>query len=158
MSPTYKANKEIFLYNLRSTLSGFAMAKLDSDWNVAAVYNLAPSRNGHFSCDCPANARAVITKPCKHRRMLPMMLGAVNTDRFYDPENGSWCQPLGDLHRVDLEQVVGEAAPLPIDPVAVFENAKRELEAAGVPDPVYVPVPDPNPVRIPSSAPTLRRR
>ncbi len=91
------------LYNLKSLAPNtYALAKFDADFNVLAVYNLAPK--GHsYTCDCPANQRSVVTKPCKHKRFLPFMLGAVNTDRFFDPETGSWHQPLGDMHRVEPE-------------------------------------------------------
>ena len=44
--------------------------------------------------------------------MLPFMLGAVNTDRFYEPESRSWCQPLApDL----AAAVAGEARPPVVD-------------------------------------------
>lgn len=87
------------LYNLRLLAPNkYQMAKFDSDFNLDAVYNLEPK--GHsFTCDCPANLRSVVIKPCKHKRMLPLMLGAVNTDRFYDPDTRTWCEPLGDLTR-----------------------------------------------------------
>lgn len=124
-----------FLYNLKSQGTAFIMAKLDTDFNVAAVYNLTP-KGFSYTCDCPANSRSVVTKPCKHKRMMPMMLGAVNTDRFYNPESSSWCQPLGDIdrpqaepetladipmgqlsntERVVMEALVCEAAPSPIE-------------------------------------------
>lgn len=98
------------IYNLRSLADGaFMMAKFDEDFCVAATYTLTPSRNGHYSCDCPAGSRAVVTKLCKHRRMLPLMIGAVNTDRFYEPEHGAWCEPLGDLFRPTADPVGQEA-------------------------------------------------
>lgn len=82
------------LYNLRILAEGhYAMAKFDPDFNVEAIYNLHAKGVG-YSCDCPAGQRSVKLKPCKHQRMLPFMLGAVNTDRFYDPEAGRWHQPL----------------------------------------------------------------
>lgn len=98
------------LYNLRITTPGkFQMAKFDTDFNVEAVYDL--EAKGHsYTCNCPANNRTVITKPCKHKRMLPLMLGAVNTDRFYDPVTGSWSQPLGDLVRPQAVEVEGREA------------------------------------------------
>lgn len=106
------------IYNLKLLAHDtYAMAKFDADdFTVLAVYNLAPSRNGHFSCDCPANNRTVITKPCKHRRMLPLMLGAVNTDRFYNPDTGAWCEPLGDLDRPEAGRYgEAEAAEAPTE-------------------------------------------
>ena len=93
------------LYALR-LLSGTSvseMAKFDEDFNVAAVYHLEP-KGFSYTCDCPANLRSVVTKPCKHKRIMPVMLGAVNTDRFYEPESRSWCQPLAP-------DLVGEAEP-----------------------------------------------
>lgn len=83
------------LYAVRqSGPDAFQMAKFSMpDFNVAAIYNL--TRKGHsYTCDCPASARAVKTKPCKHQRMMPYMLGAVNSDRFYEPETGNWMIPL----------------------------------------------------------------
>lgn len=107
----------------------FQMAKFSMpDFNVEAVYNLR--RRGHsYTCDCPASARAVKTKPCKHQRMMPYMLGAVNSDRFYEPETGQWINalpveltkegydgvppavPLGDPARLHdaIAKAVGEA-------------------------------------------------
>lgn len=148
-----------FLYNLKSVApSSFAMAKLDSDFNIAAVYNLAPSKNGHYSCDCPANARAVITKPCKHRRMLPIMLGAVNTDRFYNPENGSWCQLLGDLDRPQAEPPIDlEAAPSPIGSTGSGETRAAPITADMAVVDVLSIIPSSSPTA-PSQAPTIRRR
>jgi len=89
------------IYNLKMLAPNkYQMAKFDEEFNVQAVYNLLPASKGQgYTCDCPANNRTVITKLCRHRRMLPLMLGAVNTDRFYEPETGSWCEPLGDLLR-----------------------------------------------------------
>lgn len=82
------------LYNLRLLAPGhYQMAKFDAYFNVEAVYNLTRKGAG-MACDCPAGLRTVKLKPCKHQRALPYMLGAVNTDRFYDIENRRWHQPL----------------------------------------------------------------
>lgn len=98
------------LYNLRITAPDkFQMAKFDADFNVEAVYDL--EAKGHsYTCNCPANNRTVITKPCKHKRMLPLMLGAVNTDRFFNPDTGAWCQPLGDIERPQADEIEGREA------------------------------------------------
>ena len=83
------------LYALRSVGdNAYQMAKFDSDFNVEATYNLI-AKGSDFSCDCPANNRSVVLKRCKHRRMMVVMLGAVNIDRFFDPITGQWHQPLG---------------------------------------------------------------
>lgn len=95
------------LYNLKLLAPNhFAMAKFSSDFEVEAVYELASNGRGDYSCSCPANLRSVVLKKCKHRRMLPLMLGAVNTDRFFDPASGSWHQPLGDLARPEAKPEV----------------------------------------------------
>ena len=93
------------LYALRMMAQGhFTLAKFAMpDFTVEAIYNLIAKGTG-YACDCPASARVVKYKPCKHQRMLPFMLGACNTDRFYEPESRSWCQPLAP-------DLVGEAEP-----------------------------------------------
>lgn len=86
------------LYNLRSlTRDSYMIAKFDADFNVESTYTLSASRNGHFDCDCPAGSRSVVTKPCRHRLMLPALLPAVDTERFYDYDTKKFCEPLGDL-------------------------------------------------------------
>lgn len=101
------------LYNLRTIGTAYMIAKFDSDFNVESTYTLTASRNGHYDCDCPAGSRSVVTKPCRHRLMLPALLPAVDTDRFYDYDTGKFCEPLGDLAdlrlEVDQSPVVGEA-------------------------------------------------
>src|SRR5262249_6103834 len=90
-------------YNLRSvSQSHFQMAKFDDDLNVEAVYNLIAKGPG-FSCDCPASARVVKYKPCKHQRMIGLMMGAVNTERFYDPDTRTWAEPLAHLRNGDRD-------------------------------------------------------
>lgn len=85
------------LYNLRLFAPNhYAMAKFSNEFEVEAVYNLV-AKGYSYTCDCPANNRTVVTKPCKHKRMMPLMLGAVNTDRFFDPERGQWHQPLAHM-------------------------------------------------------------
>ena len=98
------------LYALRMMAQGhYMIAKFTMpDFTVEATYNLTAKGAG-YACDCPASARVVKYKPCKHLRMLPFMLGACNTDRFYEPESRSWCQPLApDL----AAAVAGEASEI----------------------------------------------
>ena len=113
------------LYALRLAAPGhYTMAKfIMPDFTVEAVYNL--TNNGN-RCDCPAGSRTVILKPCKHRKMLPFMLGACNTDRFYEPESRSWCQPLAP-------DLVGEAEPREVngkaDELVVIPGISPSAEA-----------------------------
>ena len=107
------------LYNLRLLAPNhYAMGKFDEDFNVAAIYNLTPRGQG-YACDCPAGQRSVKLKPCKHQRMLPYMVGAVNTERFYDPETRLWHQPLQGFRNGDGDGLpdaapVGAQAPIPL--------------------------------------------
>jgi hypothetical protein len=138
------------LYNLKMFGNNkFQMAKFDSDFNVAAVYNLEPKGAG-YTCDCPANNRTVILKPCKHKRMMPVMLGAVNTDRFYDPETRGWCQPIA-------REALGSPSPIPmtIPSEQPAEPPSQQAQAEVVPMPPQTPPPLP-PSGLP--APTIRRR
>lgn len=109
----------MILYNLKSVAPGhWAIAKFDADFNVAAIYNLI--EKGHsYTCDCPANNRSVVTKPCKHKRMMPFMLGAANTPRFFDPEAGRWHEPL-----------LGEAVESPEPTTEEFTNLLALEQAA----------------------------
>ena len=129
------------LYALRMMAQGhYLIAKFAMpDFTVEATYNLIAKGTG-YACDCPASARVVKYKPCKHQRMLPFMLGACNTDRFYEPESRSWCQPLapdlaaavageaqplvvdGNLRQVTEKEVYGEGSDEPIDVVEVDAN------------------------------------
>lgn len=129
------------LYNLRMLAPNkYQMAKFDSDFNVEAIYNLEPK--GHdFTCDCPANQRSVITKRCKHRRFLPFMIGAANTNRFYDPETGRWHEPLAHLG-IEAE---------PEQPAAPVQQQAEVKEVVAAPLGALPPSP-------PSGQPTIRRR
>lgn len=153
------------LYNLRMLAPNrYAMAKFDSDFNVSAVYNLEPK--GHsWTCDCPANARSVVLRPCKHKRMIPLMLGACNTDRFFDPESGAWCQPLGDLERPEAGRY--EASPEKLQsttngtllaedepPIASEASSRQVIEATIEVEP---PICRAEPI-LAKPAPTIRRR
>lgn len=98
------------LYSLRTlTPDHHTIAKFDDDFNVTAVYNLHPK--GHdFTCDCPANSRSVVLRPCKHRRMLPLLLAKADPNAFLDFETGKWYQPLGDLLRPEAGDLAGREA------------------------------------------------
>lgn len=107
------------LYNLRIAAPGhYQMAKFDNDFNVAAVYDLTAKGQG-FACSCPAGLRSVKLKPCKHQRMLPYMLGAVNSNRFYDPELRQWHTPLA-IDEPEPREALGPngSAELPAQPSA----------------------------------------
>lgn len=116
------------LYNLRIIgPDKYAVAKFDEDFNVEAVYELTRHGAG-FRCSCPAGLRTVKLKPCKHQRMLPFMLGAVNTDRFFDPERGQWHQPMtADLHEITRES---EAAEPPTGAVDIGLSREAQIDAA----------------------------
>ena len=109
------------LYALRLLAPGhFTLAKFSMpDFNVEATYNLTAKGHG-YTCDCPASARMVKLRPCKHQRMIPFMMGACNTDRFYEPESRSWCQPLAP-------DLVGEAAQQSGAPTEPPKYPKPEL-------------------------------
>ncbi len=133
------------MYNLRLVSPGhFQMAKFDEALNVLAVYDLT-SKGTSYSCNCPASARVVKYKPCRHQRMMPFMMGAVNTQRFYIPDSGSWIEPI-------IEPVPEEAAK------AEGQSLHEHLEAvAGLtPEPI-MPKPEPKPT-VQSSYPIVARR
>lgn len=97
------------LYALRRTAADtYSMAKFDKDFTVEATYTLVAK--GHsFTCDCPANYR-VKTKPCKHQKMMPYMMGACNVPRFFDPEKGQWHDLLEVAPGMEMEHKDGEGA------------------------------------------------
>ena len=150
------------LYNLRVLAPNhFAMAKFNSDFNVEAVYELVVKGSG-YTCNCPAGQRTVKLKPCKHQRMMPFMLGAVNTNRFYDPDTGNWAAPLAGMDAViDNEPPVVETG----NPIAAA--ATNHLLEDMIPQP---PVETPHPVQAqaaeaahsqpprPTGAPIVTRR
>ena len=152
------------LYALRMLASGhYLIAKFTMpDFTVEATYNLIAKGTG-YACDCPASARVVKYKPCKHQRMLPFMLGAVNTDRFYEPESRSWCQPLApDL----AAAVAGEARPPVVDgngPVVASEASEIGLSvpppSAPAPEPLSPDCPHYGPgANLPAAEPEKIRR
>ena len=115
------------LYAVRQFAPGeFQMAKFSMpDFNVEAVYNLHAKGHG-YTCDCPASARKVKLKPCKHQRMMPYMLGAVNSDRFYDPETGRWISALP----VELTKDGYDGVP-PLDPAKLQQIMGEVKDAVG---------------------------
>lgn len=83
-------------YSLRSAPSGFTIHKITHDGDGDTTYTLTPKGSFGFACDCPANSRPVILRPCKHRRMLPSMLARLDTGAMYEPESGAWTVPMFD--------------------------------------------------------------
>ena len=75
----------MILYNIKRGPHGFAIGKFDEDLNLLAAYNTDSDY-----CSCPAGPRPT----CRHRKMLPRMLGRVDTDEFYCYETQTWHQPL----------------------------------------------------------------
>jgi hypothetical protein len=145
------------LYNLRSlTPDTYMIAKFDDDFNVEATYTLI-KQGFSYLCDCPANNRTVITKPCRHKLMMPALLTAVDTDRFYNHDTGRFCEPLGGLtadnkYVMKTLQVEGEALrqepeaqpePGSIDDLLLNGNPALEGQLTGLASP---------------AAPTIRRR
>lgn len=113
------------LYALRTLgPNTFGIGKFDEDYNLLASYVLSPSGAG-YACDCPASARSVKLKPCKHQKMLRVMLGSVNTGRFYDPENGRWIEAIQmELPGIETETTLPEvSAPFEAKPVEIESEA-----------------------------------
>lgn len=153
------------LYNLRSLAHDtFMIAKFTDDFEVESTYTLTV-KGFSYTCDCPANNRAVVTRPCRHKLMMPTLLPAVDTDRFYDHDTGKFCTPLGDLLRPTADpegqevlEDVGEAPGSPIqqtetqtfhyltDEPPIKYTLRRVVDAPPAPAP------------LPPSAPTIRRR
>jgi|SRR5581483_2406622 len=153
------------LYNLRSAGSNYVIAKFDADLNFEIAYNLTRKGAG-FLCDCPANSRSVVLRPCKHKRMLPMMLGAVNTQRFYCPETGTWCEPIVlpqeepkqpvDAPGVSIQQAQAEVVGQPQPPLPTTQPAEAPAVPASAPQAQREQVLA-SPV-VPAPSPILRRR
>ena len=138
------------LYNLRSLAHDtYMICKFSDDFSVESTYTLT-AKGFSYLCDCPANNRSVVTKPCRHKLMMPTLLPKVDTDEFYDHDTGRFSTPLGDLFwpTADLEgqealPVVGEAPGSPV-PTELPTIAQGDYSPrAGV---------------VPSPAPTIRRR
>lgn len=108
-------------YNLRTAGAAFTITKFDEDFNVLASYTITP-KGFDYTCTCPANNRSVITKPCRHRRMMKVLLPVVNTGQFYDPDTDQFCEMLGDPHR-EPPSDASEASPaeVPVETEAVGE-------------------------------------
>lgn len=139
-------------YNLRSlTPDTFMIAKFDDDFNVEATYTLV--RQGFsYTCDCPANNRTVITRPCRHKLMMPTLLPAVDTDRFYDYDTDAFFELLGNLDRptADLtgREALEDEVMATIDPSYANDGSDPALEGEA-PLTKLASVPTP---------PTIRRR
>ena len=127
------------LYNLkRLAPDKYMIAKFDDDFTVESTYTLT-AQGFSYLCDCPANNRSVITKPCRHKLMMPALLPAVDTDRFYDHDTGLFCTTLGDLLR----------------PTADLEGREELQDADEAPAEPPTSIPTSAPA---SQAPTIRRR
>ena len=132
------------LYNLKCVGPGvFIMAKFNEALELEVAYNLT-AKGTSYTCDCPANNRMVVLKPCKHKRMMPIMMGAVNTDRFYNPETGAWAQPIAS-EASEIEQ--------PAAPTGASISKQAQAEVVEQPQP---PLPPRLPAR--ATAPTKMRR
>ncbi len=99
------------LYNLRSlTPTTFMIVKFSDDFEVESFYTLT-KQGFSYLCDCPANNRTVITKPCRHKLMMPALLPYADTEKFYDFDTKMFCSPLGDLLRPTADPEGREALP-----------------------------------------------
>ena len=97
------------LYNLKSTPTGFAIAKFNENLEVEAAYTLEPFAPGAstYTCSCPAGPRP----SCRHRNMLPRMLPKADTAQFYCYETQLWMTPIPfDDGSHELSQEVAEVA------------------------------------------------
>lgn len=139
--------EQLPLYALRTAgPDTFQMAKFDSDFNVEATYNLTRKGTG-WTCDCPANGRSVVLKPCKHKRMMPLMLGAVNLPRFYEPTTGRWIEvaevapglPAADDVASEASSCPSEAEPVTIADVPFGELSETEAAIVEVIKPPPAP-------------------
>ena len=93
------------LYAIRRGPHGSILDKFDTDLNFLAEYNVAPDY-----CSCPAGPRP----SCRHRKMLPRMLGKVGLPEFYCYETNTWHRPLPAELETDLSDkktvVIDEAS------------------------------------------------
>jgi hypothetical protein len=80
------------LYNLRSDADGFRITKFTSDLEVESSYITS-----HEACACPAGHRPT----CRHRQMLPILLGRdgfLDSGMFYDFKSGQFLEPTAESH------------------------------------------------------------
>lgn len=105
----------------------FQIAKFTDDFIVDATYTLTRKGIG-FTCDCPANYKNKM-KPCKHQRMMPFLMGAVNLPRFFDPDTGNWHGLMSLAPGMQMEHAEGEAATFGKGPaIAAAAEMKAENE------------------------------
>lgn len=124
------------LYALRSlTVKDFQIAKLSDDMNVEATYNLVKANGFGYRCDCPASYKLKL-KPCKHQRMLPLLMGAVNLPRFYNPDTGAWISLLEAAPGLKIEHEEGEAKMQGEDRTAT--QIVEDTKALPSPDPAAI--------------------
>jgi len=122
------------LYNLRTAGAAFTITKFDEDFNVLSSYTITP-KGFDFTCNCPANNRSVIVKPCRHRRMMRVLLPVVDTGQFYNPDTDQFCEMLGDPHREPPSEK--SLADIPMGELSALEAAvmKTLHEASSIPEP-----------------------
>lgn len=126
----------MILYSLRTSASGYQLAKFDEDFNVAAVYDLLPLFNGtDYSCSCPAGLRPT----CRHRNMLPRMISKANTGEFYCYETQHWHRLLAPTSAEALDQAeVANAASVSgfqSDPLTDDAFATSNYPTTSAPEP-----------------------
>lgn len=73
----------ISVYSLRSSTLGYRVTKI-TDGEPEGSYHTS-----HAECDCPAGSRPT----CRHRQMLPRMLGAnlLDAEGFWDHDHNRIC-------------------------------------------------------------------
>ena len=135
----------MILYSIRRGPHGYQLGKFDDDFNVAAIYDVDLKH-----CTCPAGPRP----SCKHRKMLPRMLGKVDTEEFYCYETQTWHQPLA-------REALGspKAEPTPIEATGrqpVGEGKDEPTHVVNEPEIILPPAPLVPPAA--PSAPAIRRR
>lgn len=102
------------LYALRKSPLGFSITKFDTDFNPEATYDLTVGLHNNYGCSCPAAKRSV----CRHRIMLPRMLGHVGDGWFYNYETQKWHRPLVEEAQLATEPSANaEGASSPSEPV-----------------------------------------
>lgn len=80
------------LYSIRPNGDGFAIAKLDEDFEPIQYYNLIPDGKGYI-CDCPAH-----TPWCRHKQMHYTFKkdGKLESGLLYDFDAKEYVQPQED--------------------------------------------------------------
>lgn len=116
----------MILYNLKSEIShanviSYRITKFDEDLNPESSYIVH-----NEVCECPAGVRPT----CRHRVMLPIMLPHVDTEWFYNYDNATWYDAIGN--EVDFE-LIGATAPA--DEASFPRYRERNKEAIAFAEP-----------------------